>query len=126
MEGAACGNNSIIIRFYFRFFNRRVLPTSMAAMIVKDKHKSGFLQMNNEAVQDPSLSWAAKGLLAYLLSLPEEWEPHLRDLFSRSADGRKPTEAAMNELIAAGYVKKEQGKNYRRNTRYTVYETPAR
>jgi len=95
-------------------------------MIVKAKHKSEFFQMNNEAIQDPSLSWAARGLLAYLLSMPEKWEPHMRDLFSRSADGRKPTNAAMNELIAAGYVKKDQGKNYRRNTRYTVYETPAR
>ena len=93
-------------------------------MIVKAPHKSNFFQMKNEVIKDPSLSWAAKGLLAYLLSLPEEWEVHLRDLFSRSADGRRPTEAAMNELIEAGYVKKEQGKNYRRNTKYTVYETP--
>ena len=95
-------------------------------MIVKAKHNSEFFQMNNKAIQDPSLSWAARGLLAYLLSMPEKWEPHLRDLFSRSADGRKPTEAAMKELIEAGYVKKDRGKNYRRNTRYTVYETPAR
>jgi len=82
--------------------------------------------MNNEAIQDPSLSWAARGLLAYLLSLPEEWEPHLRDLFVRSADGRRATEAAMNELIEAGYVRKDQGKNYRRDTKYVVYEAPAR
>ena len=82
--------------------------------------------MDNEAIQDPSLSWAAKGLLAYFLSLPETWEVHLRDLFLRSADGRRATEAALKELIKAGHVKKEQGENKRRNTRYTVYETPAR
>jgi len=95
-------------------------------MIIKAKHKSDFFQMKNEPVQDSSLSWAAKGLLAYLISLPENWEVHLRDLFERSADRRKPTEAAMNELIKAGYVKKEQGENKRRNTKYTVYETPLR
>jgi hypothetical protein len=95
-------------------------------MIVKAKHKSNYFRMNNEAIQDPSLSWAARGLLAYLLSLPEKWEVHLRDLFTRSPNGRKPTEAAMNELITAGYVTKEQGENKRRTTTYTVYETPRR
>jgi hypothetical protein len=94
-------------------------------MIMKAKHKSDFFQMNNAPVQDPGLSWAAKGLLVYLLSLPETWEVHLRDLFARSICGRKPTQAALNELIAAGYVVKEQGKNKRRDTRYTVYEDPA-
>ena len=93
-------------------------------MIVKAKHTSGFFQMNNEPVQDPSLSWKAKGLLSYFMSLPETWEVHLRDLFVRSRSGRKPTEAAMKELIKAGYVVKEQGKNYRRDTKYTVYEIP--
>jgi len=104
------------------------LPREWHPMIVKnkDRKKGCFYQMDNEPVQDPSLSWAAKGLLAYLISLPEGWEPHLRDLFARSADGRRATEAAMRELINAGYVKKEQGQNYRSNTKYTVYETPER
>jgi hypothetical protein len=94
-------------------------------MIVKAKHKSEFFQMNNEAIQDPSLSWAAKGLLAYLLSMPEKWEPHLRDLFVRSSGGRRATEAAMKELIDTGYVRKDQGENKRRDTKFTVYESPA-
>jgi hypothetical protein len=94
-------------------------------MIVKDKHRSEFFQMNNAPVQDPGMSWAAKGLLAYLLSLPEAWEIHLRDMFARSTNGRKPTQAALNELIEAGYVVKTQGENKRRDTKYTVYEDPA-
>jgi hypothetical protein len=81
--------------------------------------------MDNTPVQDPGLSWAAKGLLAYLLSLPETWEVRLRDLFLRSSCGRKPTQAALNELIEAGYVVKIQGKNKRRDTKYHVYENPA-
>ena len=94
-------------------------------MIVKSRHKSDFFQMDNKSIQDPSLSWAAKGLLAYLLSLPEEWEVHLRDIFSRSACSRLATESAMNELISAGYIKKEQGENKRRTTKYIIYENPA-
>jgi DNA-binding MarR family transcriptional regulator len=94
-------------------------------MIVKSRHRADFFQMDNAPVQDPGLSWAAKGLLAYLLSLPEAWEVHLRDLFSRSFSSRRYTEIALNELIAAGYVVKEQGENKRRDTKYTVYEDPA-
>jgi DNA-binding MarR family transcriptional regulator len=94
-------------------------------MIIKDKHKADFFQMNNAPIQDAGLSWAAKGLLAYLLSLPEMWDIHLRDLFSRSSSSRRYTEIALNELIAAGYVVKTQGKNKRRDTKYTVYEDPA-
>jgi len=95
-------------------------------MIVKAKHTSDFFQMNNEAIQDPSLSWAAKGLLAYLLSLPDGWEVHLTELFKRSVDGRRATEAAMKELVKVGYVEKKQGENKRRTTKYTVYEIPKR
>jgi DNA-binding MarR family transcriptional regulator len=95
-------------------------------VIVKAKHTSEFFQMENESIRDPSLSWAAKGLLAHLISLPDTWNVHLTELFTRSADGRRATQAAMKELEAAGYVKKEQGKNKRRDTKYTVYETPVR
>jgi DNA-binding MarR family transcriptional regulator len=91
-------------------------------MIVKARHTSDFFQMNNAPVQEPELSWAAKGLLAYLLSLPEAWEMHLRDLFCRSHSGRYATEAALNELIEAGYVVKIQGENKRRDTKFIVYE----
>ncbi|MCL2193167.1 MAG: hypothetical protein FWB78_07215 [Treponema sp.] len=93
-------------------------------MIVKARHTSDFLQMNNSAAQDPALSWAARGLLACLLSFPPTWEVRLTDLIKRGPDGRTRTEAAMNELIKAGYVKKEQGENKRKDTKYTVFEVP--
>ena len=94
-------------------------------MIVKNKsRKDNFFIMGNEPIQNPDLSWAAKGLLAYLLSLPDSWEIHARDLFSRSASKRNTTEAAIKELITAGHIVKEVGKDYRRHTKFTVYEVP--
>ena len=80
--------------------------------------------MDNEPIQSSELSWAAKGLLAYLLSLPETWELHMRDLFSRSTSKRNTTEAAIKELIEAGHIVKEVGKDYWRHTKFTVYEVP--
>jgi hypothetical protein len=95
-------------------------------MIIKvKKHTGEFFQMDNAPVQNPGLSWAAKGLLAYFLSLPETWEIHLRDLFVRSSSKRFLPESALKELINAGYVQKIQGENKRRDTKYMVYEYPA-
>jgi hypothetical protein len=91
-------------------------------MIVKATHKSDFFQMNNAPIQDPGLSWAAKGLLGYLLSLPEIWEVHLTNLFKHSVNGKDSTMSAMNELIKAGHVVKIQGPNKRRDTQYIVFE----
>jgi hypothetical protein len=91
---------------------------------------SEYCQINNAPIQDPGLSWAAKGLLAYFISLPETWEIHLSELYvrgkrgGRSSDGRSKTESALNELIATGYVKKVQGEDYRNETKYIVYENP--
>jgi hypothetical protein len=33
--------------------------------IVKEEHNTEYFQMNNAPIQDPCLSWEAKGLLAY-------------------------------------------------------------
>jgi hypothetical protein len=89
--------------------------------IHRTKHDKEFVQIGNAAVQTPSLSWAATGLLAYLLSLPPDFEVHMRDLFQRKTDGKDATTTAMRELIAAGYVHKI---GERKNTRYIVYEKP--
>jgi hypothetical protein len=95
-------------------------------MIAKEKHMTEYFQMDNKPVQDPGLSWSAKGLLAYFLSLPETWEVHLTDLFRRSANGKDSTMSAMNELIKAGHVVKIQGPNKRRDTQYIVFEDASR
>jgi hypothetical protein len=91
-------------------------------MIVKEKHLGEYFQMNNAAIQDSGLSWAAKGLLAWCLSQPETWEVRLTDLFKRSPSGKDRTISAMNELIQAGHVVKIQGRTKRRDTHYIVFE----
>ena len=95
-------------------------------LIFKEKHMNEYFQMNNAAIQDPDLSWAAKGLLAWFLSQPETWEVRLTNLFTRSPSGKDRTISAMNELIRAGHVVKIQGENKRRDTQYIVFEDPAK
>ena len=74
-------------------------------IIRKAKNKENpYAQIAKTAVQDKQLSWKATGLLAYILSLPDDWQIYAVDLASRKADGISATRAALNELHAAGYI----------------------
>jgi hypothetical protein len=106
---------------------RMMKPGKKPPLIFKDKHTKetgNFFQMNNAAIQDPRLSLAAKGLLAYFLSKPETWEIHFRSTMRETSTGRTALEAYLEELKGAGYVKKIQGTDYRNDTKYVVYENP--
>ncbi len=80
----------------------------MAGIIHKHKKKNGYVQVDNHILHDTLTSWKAKGLLVYLIGLPEDWSINLKDLTNRSTDGRDGTASAMNELIRAGYVIRER------------------
>jgi DNA-binding MarR family transcriptional regulator len=92
--------------------------------IFRAAHDKDFFKLGNATVQNLELSWAARGLLAYLLLLPEDWTVHLRDLFKRSPTKRSGTESAVNELIRAGHIVKLKGDDHRRETKYIVFEDP--
>jgi len=77
--------------------------------IIKVRKKPGkYFQMAKATVEDVRLSWKAKGLLAYLMSKPSDWEIWTRDLVKRSTDGRTAVLSGLNELIQFGYATREQ------------------
>lgn len=80
----------------------------MAGMIHRRKKPSNYVQLDNRLLQDETLSWKAKGLLAYLLALPEDWQVNIADLTKRSTDGRDGTASGIKELVSAGYVFRER------------------
>lgn len=55
-------------------------------------------------IKDKNLSWKAKGLMSYLLSLPDDWVVHKSELCNNSKDGRDATRAAFDELESSGYI----------------------
>lgn len=77
-------------------------------MIHRRKKPSNYVQLDNRLLQDETLSWKAKGLLAYLLALPEDWQVNIADLTKRSTDGRDGTASGIKELVSAGYVFRER------------------
>ena len=72
--------------------------------ITRQKRNTPFVQIDKNALQDERLSWKAKGLLAYLLSLPDDWQIYINELKNHAKDGRDSTRTAMNELIKFGYI----------------------
>lgn len=73
-----------------------------------------YVMLNKGLLQDPDLSWAAKGLLSYLISLPNDWRvqvSHLSKIYGGKGGGEKAIYALLKELIEAGYCEKVQLKN---------------
>ena len=75
--------------------------------IFKAKVESQFSVIANAALQDSRLSYEATGLLAMMLSLPDDWEIHKTWLQNQKVKcGRDKLTNMMKELVEAGYVRK--------------------
>lgn len=74
------------------------------SVIRRAKRDTHFVQMDKRALQDVKLSWKAKGILAYLLSLPDDWQIYLKELQLHSTDGKDSTTNGFDELIERKYV----------------------
>lgn len=92
------------------------------------KRPSSFVMMDKSFLEDTRLSYKAKGILAYLLSKPDNWKVIVGNLVNYSTDGKASVYAGLKELKECGYYEKipirnEQGT---RITRWesTVYELP--
>lgn len=60
--------------------------------------------MNNEFLQDASLSLQAKGLLAEILINKSDWRVYLSELEKRSTNGKSSHRSAFEELKHKRYV----------------------
>ena len=54
---------------------------------VKKNADNPFVMIDRRPIENPKLSWKAKGILAYLLSRPDNWVVRLGDLVKHSPDG---------------------------------------
>lgn len=72
----------------------------------KLRKKRGFTTIANSTCQQKDLSLQAKGFLALLLSLPDDWHFNFDALVKMSNNGAHSTRTAMNELTSNGYLSK--------------------
>jgi len=86
-----------------------------------------YVMIDKRPLENPSLSWKAKGVLAYLLSRPDDWEIILGDLIKRSTDGESAVRSALKELRKVGHVRylaRERIKGQVGKAIWEVHEVP--
>lgn len=95
---------------------------------IRGKKQDNYTVLDNTFIKDCTLSWKAKGLMTYLLSLPQDWEIYMTELETHSSDGKDSLKSAIKELEEKGYIVKEQktDKGKFAGYSYTIYETPKR
>jgi len=65
----------------------------------------------NAIINNPNLSYKAKGILIYLISKPDGWEVKLEDIAKHSKDGLDAVRSGVNELVKAGYIIRRRIRN---------------
>ncbi len=99
----------------------------MSKFTVRKDKDHPYLTMNKTGLQDAKLSWKAKGILAYLLSLPDDRQIYITELINHSTDWRDSTSAGIRELIKNGYIVRSQIKVEKGHFwwyDYDIYEKP--
>lgn len=67
-----------------------------------------FTIVPNATARDHALSYTARGILAYLLSLPSGAREDIHTLSAKSVEGRKAIAAALTELETRGYLARKR------------------
>ena len=80
------------------------------------RKQRNFYVLDKSISEDRRLTWAARGLLIYLLGKPDNWRISPAALRNETSDSRKPTGrdgvyALLDELIATGYVVRTQSRD---------------
>lgn len=94
---------------------------------VKKPRKEKFTIIDNTCIKDCNLSWKAKGVHTFLMTLPENWKIFITELVQHSVDGKSSLYSAIKELEKHGYIKKSQGRKPDgsfSNIVYVIYEKP--
>ena len=77
--------------------------------IIRQKREKHFSIVNNEILNDTRLSFKARGLLIYMLSMKDDWKFYSKELAKHSQkDGKDSIQSALKEIEQAGYLQRIQ------------------
>ena len=83
--------------------------------------------MSNHHLRNFDLSLKAKGLLSFMLSLPENWDYTLKGLSVVNREGVDAIREAIKELEKAGYITRSRSRDEKgqlRGAEYVIHEQP--
>ncbi len=101
-------------------------PTAAMSGIIRLKKERGYASISNDLLRDERLSFAARGVLAYLLSHTDNWTIRMSDLIRQSPAARDAVQTIIKELRKFGYVRSERLRKTDGtfNCVWTIYEVP--
>jgi hypothetical protein len=86
--------------------------------VIKDKDFS--MMHNGFLIHDDRLTYKAKGILATILSFPDDWQIFERDLAERSKDGIDSLQSGISELMQYHYIFRKRTR--KENGHWDVYQ----
>lgn len=94
--------------------------------IIRVEKNGNYTVLHRAALNDARLSWKAKGIIAYMLSMPDDWVFYVEELIKHSSDGEKAFRSGFKELTKCGYVKRYPVYENKKIVRWEtiVYESP--
>ena len=94
--------------------------------VIRVEKNRNYTVIHNEFLRNKELSLKAKGLLAMILSLPDDWNYSIAGLVAICKENITAVRNSLKELESHGYVVIEKNKNERGHFvySYTIYETP--
>ena len=99
----------------------------MSTYRINKNKENPYVTINKDFLKRPDMSMRAKGLLAYLLSLPDDWQIKRKELTCHFSNGLESISAALQELVKTGYIVRFQIRDDDKRFSemiYDVYETP--
>lgn len=93
--------------------------------IIRPKREHGYFSVSNKPAQDKRLTWAARGVLFYLLSQPDDWKIIVKNLQQHC--GRDKVYSILKELEENGYLERlnqQREKGRYGNATYILHEEP--
>ena len=95
--------------------------------VFRVEKNENYTPISNIPLKDMTLSLRGKGLLAVVLSLPDEWKFSIKGLTSICREGRDGITSALNELQRNGYLIRKQSRQPNGtmgSVEYCFYESP--
>lgn len=92
--------------------------------VCRVEKSSNYTVMANFHLKDKSLSMKAKGLLSFMLSLPDDWDFSIHGLMQFFSDGESSVRTALKELEEHEYLERTPVKSGGKfvDIQYTLYE----
>ena len=89
-------------------------------MIIRREKNKNYSIISNECLKNAKISTRAKGMYAYIMTLPDDWVIQKGELYKHFAEGKDYLDKGFNELKKYGYI--QQIRVQKENGQFAGYE----